>query len=424
MKPIFYSFLVSSLLSICVCFAQNGESTEVNAKGIGVKRDDALQDALRGAVSQAAGVALSSETSVENFEVLRDAIITNTKGYIESYTVVKEGLVAGNYEVNIRAKVSLKPMKADFNLLTNAIGGVRFLVMYDPAGVKAEDLELYDFAVERVNSYLSSKRYRYIDKRRFDALKNEAMNMMEDDIGAGNISYVQQLGIMADAQFIIQVSGINITSRSEAFDTRTSSKVSIEVRAFDNCTAEGLGTLLLESDWKSSRDASASKRTGVEEAINLGSDKLMSTFTAYIGDWVNNGTPFEIRFYQSGTFRDFRELRNKLRNDKNFGGQLEIVNAHNFTKLNCTFRKRPDELADKLLDYLDEIPSFREQIMDVKFIYGRQISLAPQSVVIPTIKKVPDTDPAPVAEPEPAPKPQEKTQTAAPAKNSKNKNRK
>ena len=51
---------------------------EVEAKGVGISREDALQDALRNAVGQAVGVALRSETTVENFMVISDAISSNT----------------------------------------------------------------------------------------------------------------------------------------------------------------------------------------------------------------------------------------------------------------------------------------------------------------------------------------------------------
>jgi hypothetical protein len=43
-------------------------------------------------------------------------------------------------------------------------------------------------------------------------------------------------------------------------------------------------------------------------------------------------------------------------------------------------------MADKILDYSDEIPSFREKRLDVKLIYGRQLSFAPQSVIVPSLR--------------------------------------
>ena len=68
----------------------------------------------------------------------------------------------------------------------------------------------------------------------------------------------------------------------------------------------------------------------------------------------------------------------------------QMVGLNNFTKLNCTFRKKPDDLADKILDYADEIPFLKEKRMDVKFIYGRQISFAPHEVKVPDLPVVSD----------------------------------
>jgi hypothetical protein len=70
-----------------------------------------------------------------------------------------------------------------------------------------------------------------------------------------------------------------------------------------------------------------------------------------------------------------------------FGGDMEIVSVENYTKLNCTFRKKPDELADKVLDIADQIPGFKEKVLDVKLIYGRQINFAPRNVVVPELQQ-------------------------------------
>jgi hypothetical protein len=380
--------LALSALFIATIFCGFAQTSEVDARGFGVKREDALQDALRNAVSQAVGVVISSNTKVENFEVLQDAISTKTEGYIASYKVLREGPAQGRYEINVKAIVSLSPLKADANLLAQSIGGIRFMAMYDPRAVPKEQHADYDFAVERINSFLSQKKYRYVDNRRFETLKREAANMLQEELG--ELTYVQQLGVMADAQFIIFISKIHTDTRSEAFDTRTSAKVMIEAKAFDNCTGEGLGTVILESGWKNTANASTTPRASISEAVENDFGKLIGTFNSYIGDWINNGTPYELRFYSAGTFRDFRDLRNRLKDDPNFGGQMEVVNVNNFTKLNCTFRKKPDQLADRILDIADEVPAFKDKRMDVKFIYGRQISFAPHNVKVPQPAQIQD----------------------------------
>ena len=399
-------------ISVSTVWAQ--ETTTVEVKGQGLKRDDAIQDALRAAVGQAMGVAVSSETKVENFMVLSDAISTKTEGYITSYKVIKETPFPDRFEVVISAVVSLNPLKADFNLLAKSIGGVRFMVMYDPRSIPKEEIENYDFATERFNEALSKRKYRYIEKTRFDALKKEAQGMGQESGDFKEETYVQNLGFKADAQFIIKISKITITSKSEAFDTRNSSKVIIEAKAYDNCTAEGLGTIILESNWNSSRDAKGATIAGMTQAINDNIEKLLTVFNTYIGDWVNNGTPFELRFYASGSFRDFRDLRTKLKADANFGGQLEIVAFDNYSKLNCTFRKKPDELADIILDYADQVPFFKEKQMDVRLIYGRQISFAPRAQKIPELDnaiKNQTTTPSTTQPTETTPEPNKKTTT-------------
>jgi hypothetical protein len=375
MKKICFLLILTLSLS---GVAQN--ITEVEATGSGLTKADALQDALRNAVSQGAGVALKSETKVENFMVVSDAIATNTQGYISKYTVVREVPFPGRFETTVKALVSLDPIKADFQLLSKTIGGVRFLAAVDESKAKA-DKATYDFAVEKINAHLASKNYRYIEKNVFERLRKEAMNMAEEsDTGITN---VQRMGIMADAQFLIVVSDITSSQKEGQFGTRTLNKVNVICKTYDNCTGEGLGTVILESGWKTSAD----NRSAVSEAIDSGMVKLLNTFTGYIGNWVNNGTPYEIRLYQMGTFRDLRELRTKLKNDPNFGGEMELTSVNNYTKLNCTFKKKPDDLADKVLEYCDEIATLAPQKIDVKLIFGRQISFAPQSYVIPNAVK-------------------------------------
>jgi hypothetical protein len=375
-------------LSLFVVLTLHAQNPTVQVTGLGSDRNTALQDAFRNAISEALGVHLRSETQVENFAVLRDAIQTRTEGYIASHRLVKENRRRdGIHEVTIQATVSLDPLAADVQLLARAIGGVRFLVMYNTAQVGDADRDLYDFAVDRLNEALARRRYRYVESKRFRELVNEADMMMQYS-DRSEEAFVQQLGLRADAEFVIYIRNIQAESRSEAFDTRTGTRVTIEVRAYDNCTGEGLGSVFMQSDWVTGRDAHNTLRTTLGETIQRQTDDLLLLFNQYIGDWVNNGTPYELRFYGIGGFRDFRDLRNKLRADSNFGGQLQLTSVQNYTRINTTFRKQPDELAYQILDYADEIPVLAERVLDVKLIYGRQINFAPQNLEVPELEQL------------------------------------
>lgn len=373
-------FILFIFFMLSITFTMAQEEVRVEATGVGIERSDALQDALRNAVGQAVGVALRSETRVENFMVISDAIASNTTGYIKNYDVVKEIPFRDRFEITVDATVTTSSMEADFNLIARSIGGVRLLVMVDPKDANSENTKDLEFAVDKVNSILAERGYRYIDKSRFQSLRREATNMMEES--NSEMTYVQRLGLLADAQFIIVLSDLKTTPVMGAFDIARGSKVSFVAKAYDNCTAEGLGSLILES---SETTSNSDNRSAIENALELNFDKLLGMITSYIGGWVNNGTPFELRFYNTGSFRDFRNLRNKLKEDNSFGGDLEITSVFNYTKLNCTFTSRADDLADKILDIADEIPSFKAKVLDVKMIYGRQISFAPQNFIIPDL---------------------------------------
>lgn len=394
----FLFFLIGMVLSTLLV-AQTHQ--EVKTTGFGTNRNEALQDAMRNAVGEALGVALRSESQVENFSLIKDAINTRTEGYISSYTIGKESKGKdGIVRLELIARVSLNPLKADIQLLARAIGGVRFLVLYDTRNVSEPDRKLYDFAVERINEALAQRRYRYVEKKRFDQLRDEAYLIMKElPLSAGGSSednFVQQLGLRADAEFIIQIRNITLASRSESFDTRTGTKVTIEARAYDNCTGEGLGTIYMEGDWISGRDLESAQMSAINQIIATQTDRLLFLFNQYIGDWVNNGTPYELRFYGVGGFRDFRDLRNKIREDSQFGGQFQMTSVHNYTKIITTFKNQPDELAYKVLDFADQIPALHDRVLDVKLIYGRQINFAPQSMIVPELENLPEKSaPAP-----------------------------
>jgi hypothetical protein len=242
--------------------------------------------------------------------------------------------------------------------------------------------------VERLNEQLSNRKYRYIESKRFKQLASEAQKLLAES-DTNELTFAQKIGVASGAQFIWFIKDIRIRKTTADF-ARNKSKVIIELKAYDNCTAEGLGTVVLESDWATSNNSDDATRAAIAQLAKDQIEKMLDPFTSYIGDWVNNGTPYEIRFYSFGTFRDLRELRQKLKADNNFGGEMEIQGADNFQKLSLTFKKTPDDLADKILDISDEIPAMKAKRLDVKLIYGRQISFAPSNVSVPELQGVPN----------------------------------
>ena len=90
MKIRTFLFVATSLLALSG-FCDDAEVVKVRGKGIGTDRIEALKDAYRDAVEQAVGLYVDAEQMVENEDLVKDQILTQSNAYIEKYKIAKEG---------------------------------------------------------------------------------------------------------------------------------------------------------------------------------------------------------------------------------------------------------------------------------------------------------------------------------------------
>ena len=101
------------------------ETKTVTAEGVAaiqqgaldIARDAAIEDAQKRAVEQAIGIMINSETQVENYQLISDKILSQTKGYITRYNVVGERQESGLLRVTITADVSLGKLGDDLSAI-------------------------------------------------------------------------------------------------------------------------------------------------------------------------------------------------------------------------------------------------------------------------------------------------------------------
>ncbi len=86
-----------------------------------VARDRAIEDALRRAVEQALGTFISSETIVENYQLIQDRILSRAGGYVAGYRIVSEGIEDGLYRVRILARVRKGELQNDAEAIRTLI---------------------------------------------------------------------------------------------------------------------------------------------------------------------------------------------------------------------------------------------------------------------------------------------------------------
>lgn len=218
------------------CYAS---SKEISACGRGTiikdntarARNIAVQDAMRNAIEMGLGSLLDSQTLVQNDELIRDRIYTQSSGYLREYIIVSEGPVQdGNaYEVCLKAKVQLASIENDLRalgVLRNRIGDLRFMSLYVPR--RDSSLPGNSAAVaaarEAVNETFIAKGFRVLEEDLSRAVQID----IERPSGVSNLRSISSRAFKsaADLLLVLDVGAVRRTELSNqrfaefSFDVR------------------------------------------------------------------------------------------------------------------------------------------------------------------------------------------------------------
>jgi len=188
--------------------AAESEVATVTVDGVGAiieghipnARDRAIDDALRKAVEQVAGVVVSSESVQENFQLMEDKVLSRAKGYVKKYEVVKEGREEDTYRVSIKAQVSTEQLAQDLCNLLARRGMPRVAVVIAESGIGTTAdpvLLLTDLSVAEttIMGYLKNRCFLVVDTARTSAARDRETALAAvrgDDRAAASLA--QHLG--------------------------------------------------------------------------------------------------------------------------------------------------------------------------------------------------------------------------------------
>lgn len=140
-RTVWRSVLVA--LAALLLLAPSAGATEVEATGLAAilnnnmagARNQALLNAQRNAVEQGVGMMVDSRTVSQNFEIIRDKVLTSAQGFVTHYVILDEGATPDgqSYRVKIRATVSenlLKDRLSALRILHKQMGYKRVMVVY------------------------------------------------------------------------------------------------------------------------------------------------------------------------------------------------------------------------------------------------------------------------------------------------------
>ena len=86
-------------------------ASEVIASGQGSTLESAVHNAMRAAIEMETGVIVDSKTYTQNHQLIDDEIILKSRGFVESYEIIRQTQKSGIFEVSIRANIKSEELK-------------------------------------------------------------------------------------------------------------------------------------------------------------------------------------------------------------------------------------------------------------------------------------------------------------------------
>jgi hypothetical protein len=224
------ALLLLSLLLIASPVLAQDEEKVVTAEGVAVvqggnmdiARDAAISDAQTRAVEQAIGVLIDSQTQVENFQVISDSILSQTKGYIKSYNVVRENKEDNLLRITITAHVALGKLSDSLSAIGILLGQVhkpRTMILVAEQNIGQEWHAWWWWSPGTVHAMQSDMGI--IDNTLMDKFNEKGFEMIDQQAASQDIKVTQAynvqdlsaqqaktLGSQANAEVVITGKGI------------------------------------------------------------------------------------------------------------------------------------------------------------------------------------------------------------------------
>ncbi len=349
MKKILLLLILLLSLGTSVAFAN------VEATGVGANKGQALTAALRRAVEQSVGIYLQSSSASVNSVLVEDKIFSHSKGYVNKYSIIKEGKIEDGYSVTISAKVDDKILKDDINALTilrKVSGDPRILVVYSsknsegPAVFKNKGFvdEIYNGIVES----LTDKQFRVVDKADAQKFARQIAEAHEVEVDS-NSAAKYGLKYKAEYTLLYSVSG---TVKEGAVNNHV--LIRLKTQLIDNTRSQVITSKMVE------QSASASTvEQAMEKSARDGGKKIVSPMLEIIQkNWMDmqqNGSLYTV--VMDGV-EDAEAISNFTGMFEKFplvNSAKEVESGGGKTTFEATYRGKRDELDRDVLRAAKEL---------------------------------------------------------------------
>ncbi len=285
MKNLFVILFSVTFLLFC---SSAGAQSRVRADGmstihknlVDIARDKAIENAQRNAVEKAVGVMITSTSEVENYQLKLDRILSESRGFINTYKVISEKKDGDSYFVTIEADIGsgkLKDRMQAINLIIARKSKPRLMILF---GEQAQKDALAEAAMAK---YFLSKGFKVVDAEAVRKSKENLQNLASDRKAVTDMAhrYGAEVVILGRAEATSQsfnVGGIEMHSN----------KVIVSAKVINGDTGEVLAT---ENETKSAPGMKGDIKAITEDvSLKIARNMLDSVLERWSSELANTAT--------------------------------------------------------------------------------------------------------------------------------------
>lgn len=290
-------------------------------------REEASAMAKRNAVEQAIGTLVTSETRVENFELISDKILTKASGYIKRFEILKETDRGDSLLIVAKAVVTVATVKDDLialNLLQAAIHKPRIMLLFAGEGLARP-------AADAIRTELSKgflkKEFNLVEPPKSGAEVKAALAAAT----SGDVGAIAKMGAQLGAEVVI-TGVVKATSKDmgEDYAGMISCSVAVGIQAIRASNGK-----VLSSQPLSGKTIHITKEQGVRkaaiEAAKKVFDPLLEDLVAVWTREISQGETIQVRL-KNISYNQLVKLENEIRklrgvtdlHERNFDGNAKM----------------------------------------------------------------------------------------------------
>jgi hypothetical protein len=339
-KKVIFAVLVGLMCFPPVVDAQ----MKIRAEGVAVihnnrvdiARDKALDGALRSAVEKVVGVMISSTSEVENFQLKMDRILSESKGFINTYQIVSEKRQQDQFEIVIDADVGrerLKDRLEAISLIVARKSKPRIMLLF------AERSQKDALAEAAMSRYFMAKGFKLIDAQ---LLRKERGNDLQLDPKS-----LSRLAGQYGAE-VVMIGGVEAetTSFNVGGIEMHSNKATVSVKVINGDTGE---VITADSKGGSSPGMKGDIKKIIEEAAEKLARQMMDeVLEKWSAELVNTAT-VKLIIVGFNSYDDLQAFKDLIALEvKGFKELHQRSYQHGQAELDLEMRGNSQSLADDL----------------------------------------------------------------------------